>query len=194
VSGGMGWFRFTQDGDPLYLNYWDNPIVVRMPQAPGSGQMNLYMGIPDTTFGNVNWVPNDSLPPVTTQNLFSVFSLDNSVYSASLEGSWVNCDHAFATYTSTDLTVEVPDDFGAVASVLVFDDYNTIVRLKTNYGDYTYNFAPLGYQCVLIAFAVKDGKLYTFTKPLTIINNQTITVQLNETDAETFATQLEALN
>lgn len=198
VSGGEAWFRATQNNQPLYL-YGANPITVKMRRDPNAQPMQLYSAIPDTGTTNVNWVTVDTAanpfatePPIDSSYYWQ-YEL-NSAVSGTLDGDWVNCDHPFDSYTSTDLTLNVAMGFSSVTSYLVFDDYNSVVQLYTILGNYTYQFAPLGHNCTLVAYCVQNGKIYASIQPITISANQQVNIHLQQTDAESFEQQLEALN
>jgi hypothetical protein len=192
ISGGEMWINLSKDSQSVFLV---GDISVKMKRTQGNTPMQLYSGDPDPLTSNVNWTPNDTFPPVTIEGDFLTFTINGMLYySPNLEGSWVNCDHPFDTYTSTLLNLNYDTAYGVISTFLSFDDYNTVVRLNYDAGTTTYYFAPLGYHCTIVSVAIKDEKLYTDFRPVTIGNNQTLNMSLQETSAEAFKKQLEALN
>jgi hypothetical protein len=59
---------------------------------------------------------------------------------------------------------------------------------------FKYNYAPQGSQCTMVAVGVKDGKLYSSFRPVSITGNLTMDFALSETTIDDFKTQLNALN
>lgn len=96
---------------------------------------------------------------------------------------WINCDKFLEVDNATDLnTIFNPKDSIKYANVyLVFKDLRSIVQ-GNYYQEKMVRFEnlPVGYKVKLIAFAVKDEKVFAYATDLTISKGQKITLDLSE--------------
>lgn len=99
---------------------------------------------------------------------------------------WINCDRFLEIPgdEKTDLSVDAPaaEGFKAVNLLLVFKGLNSV-----NQGYYYFNKTPvftglpLGFKVRLIAYAVKDQKLFSFNADMAVTKGQTVKLILKET-------------
>lgn len=196
-SAGEFFIKAIQNNKAIWLNS-GKKITVDQPSGGNltdAAMMPFVLDV-DSIGLNATWWPTttDSLE-ITTSNY--VFSLYQFSYPAD-SGTWCNSDNSsiFSTYSQTILTSHSNNaDIVSKDIFLVFTGINTMVHVYANSAtDNIYDFAPVGLQCTVVAIGVKDGKLYSSFTPITISANQTVNYTLTETTAETFKTQLKALN
>jgi hypothetical protein len=172
-------------------------IDVKQPLLNTGGIMDSLMEplvFRDTLSAGWTLSPGDSLFFGTSDYIFSLYSFSDPLE----EGTWCNSDNAyyFNAYPQTLLTIVPLDDPAAYDQdvFLIFQDVNSMIHVYGNGTSYPYHYAPVGLECTVVAFGVKDGKLYSSFTPITISANQTVSFTLSETTSEEFKTQLEALD
>jgi len=200
-SGGEFFLKATVNNKGLDLANGKKIVV----EQPAAGQVDQGMlpfenaadSIPGQ--GGGWWqTPEDSIAYTVSSYVFSLYNFSNPLDS----GTWCNSDNPnyFNTYQNTSLKLHPIDDPAAYHTdvFLVFSSVNSMIHVYKDYtpgsNDYTYSFAPVGLQCTLVAIGVKDGKVYSAFKPVTISANQTVNFTLSETTADAFKSQLNALN
>ncbi len=159
--------------------------------------MLAFVLIPDSLNPpRTEWVmsADDSLFYNTSYYFFNLYNFTSPIDS----GSWLNSDNAafFSAYSQSLLTIHPNDDPAIFHQdvFLVFQNISTVVDLYSNGTDFHYSYAPVGLQCTVVAFGIKDGKVYSSFTPITIGTNMTVNFTLAETTTAAFKTQLEALN
>lgn len=102
---------------------------------------------------------------------------------------WINCDKFLEAVNKTDLYVTFnPQDSVKYANVyVVFKDINSVIH------DYYYpgnspkfKDMPVGYKAKLIAYTVKNEKVFAYSADLTIAKAQKLTVNLKEVNDKDF--------
>ena len=196
ASGGEFFFRAKQGSANVQLN-GNTPAVVKMPLngKPVDTAMKAMTNRNDTAYsGTILWYPtiSDTIYFTTANYLYSLVELTSPLDS----GTWTNCDHCFASYSPTTLTIHGSDNYPTFYTrvYLVFKDFNTTVTLQYWGSDFVYPFAPIGYSCTMVAVGIKDGKPYSSFTPITISANQTVNFTLSETTTDKFKAALKALD
>jgi hypothetical protein len=123
--------------------------------------------------------------------------LEDKLYTA-IELSnlgWINCDRFLEIENKTDLMV----NFGLVEKIstaniyLIFEDINSVMqtclindndKVKNN----TFKNIPTGSKVRLVAYTLKDDKIFTYSSRMTIKENQTLTLVFKETNENDFKT------
>lgn len=196
-SAGEFFIKAIQNNKALLLNS-GKKITIEQPSGGNmiDAAMTPFVLDIDSVGLTPTWWPTtyDSLEITTTDYVFSLYQFNYPADS----GTWCNSDNSsfFSTYTQTILTSHCNNaDIVSKDVFLVFTGINTMVHVYANSAtDNVYDYAPVGLQCTVVAIGVKDGKLYSSFTPITISANQTVNYTLAETTAETFKTQLKALN
>lgn len=102
---------------------------------------------------------------------------------------WINCDRFLEIENKTDLYVNfIPKDSVASANIyLVFKDINSVIQ-DYYYSDKSPQFEnmPVGYKARLIAYTVKDEKVFAYSTNLTIAKGQKLTLDLKEISEKDF--------
>ncbi len=111
---------------------------------------------------------------------------------------WINCDRFYNIPDKTTLSVKFnPSDAIVFASIyLIFDDINSVAQAcygamengTTNPG---FQDMPVGAKVRLVAFSLKDNKMFAHSSKLTIGKNETITLAMKETSDEELKALLE---
>ncbi|MEO6721507.1 MAG: hypothetical protein ABIN67_14155 [Ferruginibacter sp.] len=102
---------------------------------------------------------------------------------------WINCDRFLEVEDKTDLYASFnPQDSIKNANVyLVFKDINSVIQAYY-YSDKSPQFGnmPVGYKARLIAYTVKDEKVFAYSTDLTITKGQNLTLNLKEISDKDF--------
>jgi len=205
-SGGEFFIRATNTGGALLLQK-NKRIQVKQPAAVTGGNdaaMKAFIGIANAdSIANNNW--NPVLDSASNPQAAVLIDADNYVFSLyqfstpAANGTWCNSDNSdyFSKYTTTSLLISSTDTgFGRCDVYLVFKDVNCMVHVyatgvnSNNLYQYTYNYAPVGLQCTVVAITVKGDTLYSSFTPITISANQTVNFSLSATTTEAFKTAL----
>lgn len=198
-SGGEFFIKCQLDNSTLVLNQGKH-IDVQQPVSLTNGldtvnKLQPFIQLDSMDF--VGWVPsNDSLSNVVGYYIFSLYEFDTPVDS----GSWCNSDNAsfFNMYPSTKLTLHQLDnpttEYGTQV-FLVFKNIPSMVHVyATGNNNFLYSYAPQGLECTLVAFGVKDNRLYSSFIPIKITTNLTVDFSLNQTTTDEFISSLRTLD
>ncbi|MBK9485177.1 MAG: hypothetical protein IPO01_08150 [Chitinophagaceae bacterium] len=102
---------------------------------------------------------------------------------------WINCDRFLDVDNTTELYATFnPQDSVKNANVyLVFKDINSVIQAYY-YSDKSPQFEniPIGYKARLIAYTVKDEKVFAYSTGLTITKGQKLTLNLKEINDKDF--------
>lgn len=102
---------------------------------------------------------------------------------------WINCDRFLIEKNIANLYVNFkPQDSIKFASVfLIFKDINSVVQ-EHYYSNklITFENLPSGYKVQLIAYSIKDEKVFAYTTDLTIVGEQKLTINLEEISEKEF--------
>lgn len=102
---------------------------------------------------------------------------------------WINCDRFLEVENKTDFYANFnPQDSVKNANVyLVFKDINSVIQ-ACYYSDKSPQFEnmPIGYKARLIAYTVKDEKVFAYSNDLTITKGQKLILNLKEIDEKDF--------
>jgi hypothetical protein len=102
---------------------------------------------------------------------------------------WINCDRFLDVENKTELYASFnPQDSIKNANVyLVFKDINSVIQAYY-YSDKSPQFEnmPVGYRARLIAYTVKDEKVFAYSTDLTITKGQKLTLNLKEINDKDF--------
>lgn len=174
-------------------------IEIVQPLANGEKQIDTAMKALNLAVDTVGaggnagvWVPGfNNLAWQTSNYIYSLYSFSSPIKN----GSWCNSDNPgyFSGYTQTKLTMRANKSGYNPDVCLLFKGVNSMVHVYGS-ADFVYDYAPLGLQCTVVAFGVKDGKLHASFQPITIGSNQTVNFDLTETTTEKFKEDLKALN
>ncbi|PKP15679.1 MAG: hypothetical protein CVU07_09340, partial [Bacteroidetes bacterium HGW-Bacteroidetes-23] len=127
------------------------------------------------------------------KNLTKTQQLQNKMYQTVQlnKFGWINCDRFVRNQKSTNLYYTFNDNDSIVSAnvYLVFKDRNSIINnfyFKQNDSQYVNGFfnIPLQSNTKLIAFSVKNDKIYSFQSDVVVTPNQTIQLNMVETSEE----------
>jgi hypothetical protein len=99
---------------------------------------------------------------------------------------WINCDRFLEIQNKTDLMINFsPSEKINTANIyLIFKDINSVMQeyfideKKTNIA---FQNIPVGAHVKLVAYTLKDNKIFTYSSSITIKENQTLTLSMKET-------------
>ncbi|HSY75407.1 MAG TPA: hypothetical protein VK890_01045 [Bacteroidia bacterium] len=206
-SGGEFFIKAIANGGAVNLNGLSNIKVLQ----PLNGwaldnSMIAFDAQARDTMGTMNWAIDSATSNIVKDTLarymLSVHAFDYPVDS----GTWCNTDRSFSGYTQTSFTAQTTDDSinsGRLSSCCVFflfKGVNSIIYCE--YSQYSgtttifpYNYAPLGYQCTIVAVEVrKNGQLRCAFVPTTITTNGTVNFNCTPTTTADFITELNTYN
>lgn len=196
-SGGEFFIKAVQNNIGLSLGV-GKEIVVNQP-AVITGSVDPGM-LPfrgkDTASSSIKWVYewNDSLYINAEKYVYSIYSLS----TPPSKGKWCNSDNPdfFAGCQLTQASFIATDSVYLYTTqvFLIFTGISSAIHVYSNsYNGFTYNWAPNGYQCTVVAFGVLDGQLYSAFVPTTI-SNIPVSFTLQKTTTAEFVSQLRALD
>jgi hypothetical protein len=200
-SGGEFFIKAMSGNDPVYIKYGKGISVKIAASLTGgvdtANDQAAYILLPqDSGTTNNRWWPaydND----LETQAEYYMYNFYQFSYPPET-GTWLNCDNStyFGKYSQTILTLRSKDASNLYNTqvFLVFTGVNTVIPLY--YADTTcsYNYAPVGLQCTVVAFGVFNKTLYSSFVPVTITPNLTMDFKLSQTTTAEFKAKLELLN
>lgn len=137
----------------------------------------------------------DTIRNTASSYIYNLFKFNPPIES----GNWLNCDNAsfFNAYPQTNLTLHQPDpgtDNGTQV-FLIFKNIASTVRVDMDSpGTFLYRYAPQGLECTLVAFEVKNDKLYAAFVPIKITSNLKVNFSLSPTTTDKFKSSLRALD
>ena len=106
---------------------------------------------------------------------------------------WINCDRFFEIDNKTDLMINFsPIEKIKTASIyLIFRDMNSVmqeyyININEKKPNVTFQNIPLGANIKLIAYTLKDTKIFSYSTNITIKQKETLTLHMNETDENDF--------
>jgi hypothetical protein len=193
-SGGEFFIRAKSGGAAVNLAF-PNAIKVSQPFNGWPVDSGMTAFKRDTNKVFVAAFDSSSVADSATNYVFSLYSFSAPVDS----GTWCNSDNSsyFAAYPQTTITMKGNDSASlyGTAVFLVFHNLNSMVHVYNGgYSSFPYVFAPVGFQCTVVAVGVdKTGKLYSSFVPITISNNDVVNFSLSATTTAAFETQLAAI-
>lgn len=201
ISGGELFIQPSNGGEQVFMNPI-NQFTAQFPANEADSSMEAYVAVTDSTTNNniIGWNSCTSCTLLVSNQSYIYYStywnifFNNTQY---LGAMWINCDHPINGTSFSTFTAHANDNpsYYQTKFYIWLSGMKGIVSLyNLANNNFYYSYAPLGYQATLIAFGVKDGKLYSSFTPTTIIQNQTVNFTLSETTTEAFKAQLEALN
>ncbi len=207
TSGGEVFLKALSNGTPVKIAA-GKTIEMRLPMtSQPTATMTAFVGINDTLSKSNVWFPSQTqtvtpvqTQPISTNNGANYYSLTMSDFSSPLNnGTWTNCDHPhFPPSTpQTPFKVIINNVLKSPKVYMVFKNAKTVITVwAIDYPNknFVYSYAPIGYECTIVAMDVKDGKLHTSITPATIAANQSINLDLKENTSENFKAALKALN
>lgn len=106
---------------------------------------------------------------------------------------WINCDRFLESDNLTNLTIYFsPTEKIKTANIyLIFKDINSVLQnyyINSNGKEpsITFHNVPLDAKVKLIAYTLKDNKIFACSSKMTIKDNQAISIALNETNETDF--------
>ncbi len=145
---------------------------------------------------NAGWVQTNwgSVGSSSLNYIYSLYQFSSSPDS----GTWCNSDNPyyFGNISQTRLTLKPTVDASQyyMDVFLLLKNVAAMVHVYWDGNAYQYDYAPAGFDCTMVAIAVKDGKLYSSFKPITITQNLTVDFTIEETTENELLTQIKALD
>ena len=106
---------------------------------------------------------------------------------------WINCDKFLDIDNKTDLMINFsPSEKIKTANIyLIFRDMNSVMQeyyidAKEKKTNITFQNIPLGANVKLIAYALKDNKIFSYSSNMTIKQKETLSLTMNETNEKDF--------
>jgi len=152
--------------------------------------------IVDTIVEFVNTPSEDLVKTLTKgekEKLKLESEINEKVYSAIDIKSfgWINCDRFIEIQNKTNLLIDInpADNVCSENIFLVFKDINSV--MQSHYFYYNgktvnegFKNVPVGYNVRLVAYSIKNEKVFSYTTDLTINENQTLKLDLKESSNE----------
>jgi len=213
VSGGAYFINIKSNGQQVKLKP-DRKLKVEFPKVD-ENEMTLFYGQRDS-LGQLTWdsVPKKfEKNPKLVSVRCTICGDKNCQYSrmatpeeaeladklyAEIELSnlgWINCDRFLEIENKTDLIVNFsPSEKISTANIyLIFKDINSVMQTyfindNEKIANNTFKNIPTGSNVRLIAYTLKEDKIFTYSSNMTIKENETFTLALKETNGNDFKT------
>jgi hypothetical protein len=192
-SGGMFFIKAINNNNPVNIAP-NKKIIIEQPLqevAPDSNMKPMILVKKERSGWSTN--TTDQLQISATSYIFSLYQFS----SPNSSGTWGNSDNpnffGGSITTLTLLPLDAPAEY-TPDMFLVFKNINCMVHVYNNGTNFTYNYAPLGFECTAVAIGVKNGILYSSFKPITITENLTVEFSLMPTTTDIFKMRLNELN
>jgi hypothetical protein len=211
VSGGAYFINIKSNGQQVRLKP-DRTLKVEFPKLV-ENKMTLFYGQRDS-LGQLNWdsVPKtfEKKPKLVSVRCticgdkncsFSRMAspeeaeLADKLY-AEIELSnlgWINCDRFLENENNTDLTVNFsPSEKINTANIyLIFEDINSVVQLyyiddNVKRNNNVFRNIPEGANVRLVAYTLKENRIFTYSSNMIIKENETLTLAMKETNDSDF--------
>ncbi|MGZ3866614.1 MAG: hypothetical protein ACXVC6_12345 [Bacteroidia bacterium] len=135
---------------------------------------------------------------------YNLYKFSDTATDTNNCGFWFNGDNSsfFSSYLQTGLSIAANDTVYKYNTqvFLIFKGISTVVQINNFWNAlqpqvFFYGYAPIGLQCTIVAFGIRNGNLYSYFSPLTTITaNQSINFSLHPTNTSAFIAQLQTLN
>jgi len=204
TSGGEIFIRALSNGTPVNI-VKGKQLEIRLPMVSlPTASMTPFVGTTYSVGTSNVWTPSQTqtitpvVQPTLNANYIGYYNLQMSEFSSPLSnGTWVNCDHPHfpSSQPQSQFKVKVGNAFSSPQVYLVFKSSKTVVPIYMDQtSTFVYAYAPINYDCTVIAINLRDGKLYSAIAPTKIAADQTFNVDLKQTTTEDFKTALKSLN
>ena len=108
---------------------------------------------------------------------------------------WINCDRFLEIENKTDLIVNIsPSEKINTANIyLIFKDINSVMQTyyvvdNENKNNNVFKNIPKGANVRLVAYTLKENKIFSYSSNMLIKENETLTLALKETSDKGFKT------
>jgi len=181
VSGGLplesgGEFQITALKNNRWVKLAPGSILrIEIPDRPNVSMTNMQVFNGKTNSrGEVDWIPNNNPGNFVVRD--SMLFAKSSLFCDSIE--WINCDK-FINEPTVHFDVH-PGNAPSNDSTNVFmhlTGRNTIVKMNWTQGlSYFTSDKVLPVSSTVIGISIKNGKLYAALLPVTVVNNQSVTL------------------
>lgn len=190
--GQLNWQQSEQKFERVIQSRLEDEIETPAP-VQASGQINEILGYIDHE-SKREFTPEEKRLIEEERRLIEVEEKKNlavaeKVYKAVelKQFGWINCDRFYDATNVTDLKYVLNEKDSIVSAnvYLVFKDINSIMQNSYfSFEGYSYNSGfqniPVGSKTKLIAFSIKNGKIYSYKSDLTIKPNTTVQLTFKE--------------
>jgi hypothetical protein len=213
VSGGAYFINLKSKGQQVKLKP-NRKLKVEFPKLD-ENEMTLFYGQRDS-LGHLTWdsVPKKfEKKPKLVSVRCTICGDKNCQYSrmatpeeaeladklyADIELSnlgWINCDRFLEIENKTDLIVNFsPSEKINTANIyLIFKDINSVMQTycindNEKFNNNTFKNIPIGANVRLVAYTLKENKIFTYSSNMKIKENETLTLAMKETNSNDFKT------
>ncbi len=183
--GAIVWMRATSGGTELRLKK-GKQLTLKLPSGLAPADPKLYIGQEGN--GLVRWFPYD--PAMAGQvDAGGTCSLSTPLLH------WIACEGIDKKPDNGVLTVKTNVSYN-VAIRLILKDEKTVMGAYMLPGtkDLGFSHIPVGKKAVLVAYGVKDGKMFFFSKEVVTQNDWKEKIQMKESTTEAIKTFLTGLD
>ena len=202
VSGGAYYINIYSNNEPVTLKE-NKTLKVEFPVITNE-DMYLFYGERDSS-GNMNWNETSikletkvEIKGETIGDWDTGFIIDKEKAELNIKTykavninqfGWINCDRLFKEGKRVNLVINFSNDtLGSAAVYLIFKGINSVVidhylsinnKLVSGFSD-----VPVGYDVRLLSYTVKNGKIYSYMRNFTILENENIRINFKETSID----------
>lgn len=201
ISGGELQIEAFQNGEELNLAP-NMALNISVPIEQEDPNMALFIGEEDDDGNFVDWI-EDNTPVIIIADTDTIGFTDpkyNFNFGETGLG-WVNCDYFYNSpdpLTTIGVVVPTNNDPTNTSVFLHATNLNSLIGItgwvsSTNAFQSYQNSIPVGLQGTLITISEINGQFYSSFDPITVVNNQIITVSLSSTTYQDILDDINAL-
>jgi len=188
VSGGEIKLTASQGGQTVNLAAGGSFIIIPTPQIDMN--MELFLG-EESEEGLMRWDP----APATMPLIMDSTQFQSYAFGSDTMG-WINCDYFMGQglpMTQVNITPPSGYDDQNTAVWIVFPAENSVASVHYYDVDhFTTDYAqlPIGYNVIVVAYAVQNGQAFSSFTPTTITNGMNLLIPMQATTEAQFQTDL----
>lgn len=171
----------------------NKPIIVELDVVKSDTAMVAYNYIDTLSFFTQKISPTDSvynLPINYTYKLYSLSQKNNgSTWFSISSNEFKNKSKSLISVSTSNSSIATD-----ARAYFLLKDTKTVCRLYKTSGAYKYANVPQNFAGTIVAFVVKDGKLYSSFTDFNIQNDTQLNINLTESSSGEFLTKLKTLD
>ncbi|MEY5048327.1 MAG: hypothetical protein RLZZ175_1686 [Bacteroidota bacterium] len=171
----------------------DRPIIVELDVVKSDTAMVAYNYIDTLSFFTQKISPTDSVYNLPQNYIYKLYSLSQKNNGTTLFSISSN---EFKNKSKSLISVSTSNSSIATDARAYFllKDTKTVCRMYKTSGAYKYANVPQNFAGTIVAFAVKDGKIYSSFTDFNIQNDTQLNINLTESSSSEFLTKLKTLD
>lgn len=171
----------------------DRPILIELDVFKSDTAMVAYNYIDTLSFFTQKVSISDTVNNLPQKYIYKLYSLsqkyDGSTWFSISSNEFKNKSKSLISVSASNASILTD-----ARAYFVLKNTKTVCRLYKTNGAYKYANVPQNFAGTIVAFAVKDGKLYSSFTDFNIQNDTQLNINLTESSSSEFLTKLKTLD